>query len=271
MRRIPDATADSLQAFIHEAVAPGSVLHTDGFLSYDRLEKHGYRHLITFLKGRQESASKLLPRVHRGCGSRAHLDYYLDEFTFRFNRRTSRHRGKLFYRLTQQGVAVDPAPYASLVKHVRSGKRRRRRHKILGVTFLIAEVGTDMSRFPTVGHLISWAGLCPRLDESAGKRRSTRTRRSAPWLKTTLVNAAWAATPKKDSYLRAQFLRIKSRRGAKKAILAVASSMLSAAYVICETASSITISVIATSCNATRSRSPSASCSVFTTSASWSR
>ena len=97
---------------------------------------------------------------------------------------------------------------------------------------LIAEIGTDMTRFPTVGHLISWAGLCPRLDESAGKRRSTRTRRSAPWLKTTLTTAAWAATRKKDSYLRAQFLRIKSRRGAKKAILAVASSMLSAAYVM---------------------------------------
>ena len=97
---------------------------------------------------------------------------------------------------------------------------------------VIAEIGIDMTRFPTVGHLISWAGLCPRLDESAGKRRSTRTRRSAPWLKTTLTNAAWAATRKKDSYLRAQFLRIKSRRGAKKAILAVASSMLSAAYVM---------------------------------------
>ena len=144
MRRIPDATADSLQAFIQEAVAPGSLLHTDGLISYDRLEKHGYRHRITFLKGRKESASELLPRVHRvvsllkrwllgthqGAVSRAHLDYYLDEFTFRFNRRTSRHRGKLFYRLVQQAVAVDPAPYASLVKHLRPGKRRRRRHKI---------------------------------------------------------------------------------------------------------------------------------------------
>ena len=95
---------------------------------------------------------------------------------------------------------------------------------------LVAEIGIDMTRFPTVGHLISWAGLCPRLDESAGNRRSTRTRQSAPWLKPTLVNAAWAASRKKDSYLRAQFLRIKSRRGAKKAILAVASSMLTAAY-----------------------------------------
>jgi len=95
---------------------------------------------------------------------------------------------------------------------------------------LIAEIGTDMTRFPAVGHLISWAGFCPRLDQSAGKRRSTRTRQTSPWLKPTLINAAWAATRKKDCYLRAQFLRIKSRRGAKKAILAVASSMLTAAY-----------------------------------------
>jgi transposase len=87
-----------------------------------------------------------------------------------------------------------------------------------------------MSRFPSVGHLISWAGFCPRLDESAGKRRSTRTRQTTPWLKPTLINAVWAATRKKDCYLRAQFLRIKSRRGAKKAILAVAGSMLTAAY-----------------------------------------
>lgn len=95
---------------------------------------------------------------------------------------------------------------------------------------LVAEIGTDMSRFPAVGHLISWAGLCPRLDESAGKRRSTRTRQSAPWLKPTLINAAWAATRKRGSYHHAQFLRIKTRRGAKKAILAVAASMLTAAY-----------------------------------------
>jgi len=95
---------------------------------------------------------------------------------------------------------------------------------------LVAEIGFDMTRFPTAGHLVSWAGLCPRLDESAGKRLSTRTRPSNPWLKTTLVQAAWAATRTKDGYLRAQFLRLKSRRGPKKAILAVASSMLTAAY-----------------------------------------
>ena len=87
-----------------------------------------------------------------------------------------------------------------------------------------------MSRFPTAGHLLSWAGLCPRLHESAGKRLSTRVRPGAPWLKTALVQAAWAAVRVKDSYPQAQFLRLKTRRGPKKAILAVAASMLTATY-----------------------------------------
>jgi transposase len=95
---------------------------------------------------------------------------------------------------------------------------------------IVAEIGTDMNRFPTAGHLVSWAGLCPRLQESAGKRRSTRTRHGAPWLKTVMVQAAWAASRKRDSYLKAQFLRLKSRRGPKKAILAVAASMMVAIY-----------------------------------------
>jgi transposase len=95
---------------------------------------------------------------------------------------------------------------------------------------IVAEIGIDMTRFPSSGHLISWAGLCPRSDESAGKRRSTRVRKSANWLKTTLVTAAWAGVRVKDSYLHAQFLRLRARRGAKKAILAVAASMLTAAY-----------------------------------------
>jgi len=95
---------------------------------------------------------------------------------------------------------------------------------------IVSEIGLDMSRFPTPGHLISWAGLCPRNDESAGKRRSTRVRKGAPWLKTTLVQAAWSAARAKGTYLRAQFLRLKTRRGPRKAILAVAASMLTAAY-----------------------------------------
>jgi len=95
---------------------------------------------------------------------------------------------------------------------------------------ILSEIGTDMSRFPTAGHLISWAGLCPGNDESAGKRRSTRLRKGAPWLKATLVQGAWAASRKKGSYLKAQFHRIRARRGPKKAVIAVASSMLTAAY-----------------------------------------
>ena len=95
---------------------------------------------------------------------------------------------------------------------------------------IVSEIGIDMSRFPTAGHLISWAGLCPRNDESAGKRRSTRLRKGAPWLKTTLVQCAWAGARKKASYLQAQFQRLRHRRGPKKAICAVAASILTAAY-----------------------------------------
>lgn len=97
---------------------------------------------------------------------------------------------------------------------------------------ILGEIGLDMSRFPTSGHLISWAGLCPGNNESAGKRRSTRLREGAPWLKAALVQAAWPATKKKDSYLRSQYYRLKTRRGPKKAIAAVAASMLTAAYYI---------------------------------------
>lgn len=95
---------------------------------------------------------------------------------------------------------------------------------------IVAEIGIDMSRFATAGHLLSWACLCPRNDESAGKRRSTRLRRGGKWLKTTLVQAAWAAVRVKDSYLQAQFHRLRARRGAKKAIIGVAASMLTAAW-----------------------------------------
>ena len=95
---------------------------------------------------------------------------------------------------------------------------------------IVAEIGDDMRRFPTAGNLISWAGLCPRLDESAGKQRSNRTRRGAPWLKTVLVQAARAAANKRDSYPRAQYLRLKARRGPNKAVLAVAATLLTAAY-----------------------------------------
>jgi transposase-like protein/Zn ribbon nucleic-acid-binding protein len=130
LRHIADASAASLMPFIEEAVEPGSVIHTDGWLGYEPLEKKGYRHKTTFLRGQEKSPSELMPRVHRvvsllkrwligthqGAVSRKHLDYYLDEFTFRFNRRRSASRGKLFFRLVQQAVNVEPIPYARIVQ-----------------------------------------------------------------------------------------------------------------------------------------------------------
>jgi transposase len=95
---------------------------------------------------------------------------------------------------------------------------------------LVGEMGADMSRFPTAGHLRSWAGLCPRADESAGKKRSTRLQPRAAWLRPALLQGALAAIKVKDSYLRAHYLRIRSRRGHKKAAIAVAAAMTTAAY-----------------------------------------
>jgi len=100
----------------------------------------------------------------------------------------------------------------------------------LAAEVMVSEIGIDMSRFKTEGHLISWAGLCPKNDESAGKRRSNRMKKGAPWLKTTLIQCAWAASRTKGSYLQAQYLRIRSRRGPKKAVGAVAASILTATY-----------------------------------------
>jgi transposase-like protein len=131
MRRVPDASAKSLQGFVTDVIEPGSVVHTDGWSGYMTLENKGYIHEISD-QGRlgiPGAHADLLPRVHlvvsllkrwllgthQGAVGVEHLDYYLDEFTFRFNRRASQHRGKLFYRLVQQAVAVDPVTYGDLV------------------------------------------------------------------------------------------------------------------------------------------------------------
>jgi hypothetical protein len=130
MARIPDGSAQHLHGFIQRAIAPGSCVHTDGWKPYQGLSALGYEHEATKLKGQPLSAAtEELPRVHRvasllkrwllgthqGAIAPEHLDYYLDEFTFRFNRRTSASRGKLFYRLAQQAVQVSPTPYRTLV------------------------------------------------------------------------------------------------------------------------------------------------------------
>ena len=97
---------------------------------------------------------------------------------------------------------------------------------------LVAEIGTDLTRFPSAGHLASWAGLCPGNDESAGKRRSGRTRQGSPWLRTALVEAAQAAARTKDTYLATQYRRLAARRGAKRAVVAVAHTILVLVYVL---------------------------------------
>ena len=91
---------------------------------------------------------------------------------------------------------------------------------------MVAEIGTDISRFPTPGHLASWAGRCPGNDQSAGKRRSGHTRKGSKWLRIALEEAALAATRTKDSYLQAQYQRLRPRRGHRRALVAVQHSML---------------------------------------------
>jgi transposase len=97
---------------------------------------------------------------------------------------------------------------------------------------LVAEMGLDMSRFPTAGHLASWSGMCPGQDESAGKRRSGKTRKGNRWLRSTLVEAARAAARTKESYAKAQYGRIAARRGSRRAAVAVGHSILEASYYI---------------------------------------
>ena len=137
MKQIPDASSASLQAFITASIEPGSTIVTDGWNGYSGLEALGYRHTVINLSKRRQSPSDLLPGVHcvvsllkrwlmgthQGAVSHDHLDYYIDEFTFRFNRRTSTYRGKLFYRLIEQAVQTPPASYGKIIKHVRGLKR----------------------------------------------------------------------------------------------------------------------------------------------------
>jgi transposase-like protein len=138
LTRIRATTTIELHSHIRAFIEPGSTVHTDGKSSYEGLTSMGYRHEVTVMKEVRGDDERMLPRVHRvasllkrwllgthqGAVSPHQLDYYLDEFTFRFNRRASRSRGKLFYRLAQQGLQVRPKPY---VKLIGTGKRRARK------------------------------------------------------------------------------------------------------------------------------------------------
>lgn len=134
LQRLSSASGNSITMAVQKFVVPGSIIKTDGLKSYLKLIKAGYQHEI--IRKTEELGDNLLPRCHRvasllkrwllgtlqGAVSHEHLDYYLDEFTFRFNRRSSRNRGKLFYRLLQQAMEVEPAPYRKIIKHVRGLK-----------------------------------------------------------------------------------------------------------------------------------------------------
>jgi transposase-like protein len=138
---IPDASAACLEAFVLANVEPGSVVHTDGWQGYGTLVALGYRHQVTVMRRSPQRTHELMPRVHRvvsllkrwllgthqGGVSKEHLEYYLDEFAFRFNRRASHYRGKLFFRLLQQAMQTKPAPYDKLSKGIRPGPKGKRR------------------------------------------------------------------------------------------------------------------------------------------------
>ncbi len=138
MSQVDDASAVSLYGFVNTAVEPGSTIRTDDWTGYQGLEAKGYRHKVTPIKRSGKQAHELLPRVHKvislfkrwmlgthqGAISHEHLTGYLNEFVLRFNRRTSAHRGKLFLRLAQQAMVVEPITYADLIKGVREGRSR---------------------------------------------------------------------------------------------------------------------------------------------------
>jgi transposase-like protein len=129
LRRIEDVSAENLLRFIRETIEPGATIHTDGWRGYAGLADAGYPHHVTVVSDGTEQAHEVMPRVHKvaallkrwllgtlqGGIQHQHLDYYLDEFTFRFNRRRSKARGLLFHRLAQQAVAAGPKPYNVII------------------------------------------------------------------------------------------------------------------------------------------------------------
>jgi len=125
-----------------------------------------------------------------------------------------------------QEVVVRLEPFEEMVQRMDAMPGIGRR----GAEDILAEMGVDMERFPTASHLASWAKVCPGNNESAGKRKSGRTGHGNPWLRAALVEAAWGAARTKKSYLAAQYHRLAARRGAKRAILAVAHTMLVTIY-----------------------------------------
>jgi transposase-like protein len=125
MKRIDDASSASLSEFLSETIEPGSTVLTDAWKGYNNLEERRYNHIKTTLSISEDPSHVVMPGViriaallkmwilgtHQGALSKKHLDYYLDEYTFRFNRRSSRSRGLLFYWLMQHAVTMQPISY----------------------------------------------------------------------------------------------------------------------------------------------------------------
>jgi transposase len=187
------------------------------------------RDILEALIGGETDPEQLLPLLRRGVKAPAEKVKAALQ-----GRVTECHRFLLRLRLHQ--IDALDAAITDIDKEVdRELDPFRQLRTIPGISDLtaqviVSEIGIDMTRFPTAGHLISWAGQCPRNDGSAGKRRSNRLRKGAPWLKTTLVQCAWAAMHKKVSAVRAQFQRLTQKLGPKKTICAVAASILTAVY-----------------------------------------
>jgi transposase len=200
---ISDILGTSGRAFLEAIIAGEDDPQTLADLARGRL-KADREKIVEALRGRVQAHHRFMLKLH--LEQIRSLEKAIAEIEGRLGERLEPFREEVKLLVTIPGISQTAA-------HV-----------------IASEMGLDMTRFASADSLISWAGLCPRSDQSAGKRRSTRIRKGAPWLKTTLIQAAWAAVRTKNSYLRAMFHRLKARRGAMKAVVAVAAAMLRSAY-----------------------------------------
>jgi transposase len=200
---ISDILGASGRAFLEAIIAGEDDPQKLADLGRGRL-KADREKIVEALRGRVQAHHRFMLKLH--LEQISSLEKVIAEIDGRLGERLEPFREELKLLLTIPGISQTAA------------------------NVIASEMGLDMTRFASADCLISWAGLCPRSDESAGKRRSTRIRKGAPWLKTTLIQAAWAAVRTKNSYLRPMFHRLKTRPGAMKAIVAVAAAILRSAY-----------------------------------------